>query len=59
MKIFNINTQIVVTEGCMDEFYENDPANVINEMKRIIWNMYDTKNVGMAINRLKVELDEI
>lgn len=59
MKIFNVNAQIIVSEDCMDEFYENDPANVINEIKRNVWNMYDTRNVGMAINRLKVEIDEV
>lgn len=59
MKIFNIKAQIVATEDCMDKFYDNNPENVINEIKRIIWDMYDTGNAGMAINRLKVELDEV
>lgn len=59
MKIFNINAQIVATEDCMDKFYDNNPENVINEIKRIIWKMYDTRNEGMVINRLKVELDEV
>lgn len=59
MKIFNINAQIVATEDCMDKFYNNNPENVINEIKRIIWKMYDTRNEGMVINRLKVELDEV
>ena len=59
MKIFSVNAQIVATEDCMDKFYDNNPENVINEIKRIIWNMYDTRNVGMAINRLKVKLDEV
>lgn len=59
MKIFSVNAQIVATEDCMDKFYDNNPENVINEIKRIIWKMYDTRNEGMVINRLKVELDEI
>lgn len=59
MKIFSINAQIVATEDCMDKFYDNNPENVINEIKRIIWKMYDTRNEGMVINRLKVELDEV
>lgn len=62
MKIFSVNAQIVATEDCMDKFYNNNPENVINvinEIKRIIWKMYDTRNEGMVINRLKVELDEV
>jgi hypothetical protein len=59
MKIFSVNAQIVATEDCMDKFYGNNPENVINEIKRVIWKMYDTRNEGMVINRLKVELDEI
>lgn len=59
MKIFNINAQIVVTEGCITEFYDNDPQKVCDEIRRVIWDMYDTRNEGMVINRLKVELDEI
>ncbi|UEB33945.1 hypothetical protein [Finegoldia magna] len=59
MKIFSVNAQIVATEDCMDKFYDNNPENVINEIKRIIWKMYDTRNEGMVINRLKVELDEV
>ena len=59
MKIFSVNAQIIVTEDCMDKFYDNNPENVINEIKRIIWKMYDTRNEGMVINRLKVELDEV
>lgn len=59
MKIFSANAQIVATEDCMDKFYDNNPENVINEIKRIIWKMYDTRNEGMVINRLKVELDEV
>lgn len=59
MKIFDIKAQIIVTEGCMTEFYDNDPQKVCDEIRRVIWDMYDTKNVGMAINRLKVELDEV
>ena len=59
MKTFSVNAQIVATEDCMDKFYNNNPENVINEIKRIIWKMYDTKNEGMVINRLKVELDEV
>lgn len=59
MKIFSVNAQIVATEDCMDKFYDNNPENVINEIKRIIWKMYDTRNEGMIINRLKVELDEV
>lgn len=59
MKIFSVNAQIVATEDCMDKFYDNNPENVINEIKRIIWKMYDTRNEGMVINRLEVELDEI
>lgn len=58
MKIFSVNAQIVATEDCMDKFYGNNPENVINEIKRVIWKMYDTRNEGMVINRLKVELDE-
>lgn len=59
MKIFNVKAQIIVTEGCVDEFYDNDPQKVCEEIKRVMYKMYDTKNVGMAINRLKVELDEV
>lgn len=59
MKIFSVNAQIVATEDCMDKFYDNNPENVINEIKRIIWKMYDTRNEGLVINRLKVELDEV
>lgn len=59
MKIFSVNAQIVATEDCMDKFYGNNPENVINEIKRVIWKMYDTRNEGMVINRLKVELDEV
>lgn len=59
MKIFSVNAQIIVTEGCMTEFYDNDPKKVCDEIKRVMYKMYDTKNVGMAINRLKVELDEV
>lgn len=59
MKIFSVNAQIVATEDCMDKFYDNNPENVINEIKRIIWKMYDTRNEGMVINKLEVELDEI
>lgn len=59
MKIFSVNAQIVATEDCMDKFYDNNPENVINEIKRIIWKMYDTRNEGMVINRLKVELNEV
>ena len=59
MKIYNVKAQIVATEDCMDKFYDNNPENVINEIKRIIWKMYDTRNEGMVINRLKVELDEV
>ncbi|WP_265334466.1 hypothetical protein [Finegoldia magna] len=43
----------------MTEFYDNDPKKVCDEIKRVMYKMYDTKNVGMAINRLKVELDEV
>lgn len=59
MKIFSVNAQIVATEDCMDKFYDNNPENVINEIKRVIWKMYDTRNEGLVINRLKVELDEV
>lgn len=59
MKIYNVKAQIVATEDCMTEFYDNDPQKVCDEIRRVIWDMYDTKNVGMAINRLTVELDEI
>lgn len=59
MKIFSVNAQIVATEDCMDKFYDNNPENVINEIKRVIWKMYDTRNEGLVINRLEVELDEI
>ncbi len=59
MKIFSVNAQIVATEGCMSEFYDNDPQKVCDEIRRVIWDMYDTGNAGMAINRLKVELDEV
>lgn len=59
MKIFNVKTQIIVTEGCMTEFYDNDPKKVCDEIRRVFWKMYDTKNLGMAINILTVELDEV
>lgn len=59
MKIFSVNAQIVATEDCMDKFYDNDPQKVCDEIRRVIWDMYDTGNAGMAINRLKVELDEV
>lgn len=59
MKIFSVNAQIVATEDCMDKFYDNNPENVINEIKGVIWKMYDTRNEGLVINRLKVELDEV
>lgn len=59
MKIFSVNAQIVATEDCMDKFYDNNPENVINEIKKVIWKMYDTRNEGMVINRLEVELDEV
>lgn len=59
MNIFNVKAQIIVTEGCMTEFYDNDPQKVCDEIRRVMYKMYDTKNVGMAINRLKVELDEV
>ena len=59
MKIFNVKAQIIVTEGCMTEFYDNDPQKVCDEIRRVMYKMYDTKNVGMAINRLKVEKDEV
>lgn len=59
MKTFNIKVKINVSDSCMDEFYDNDPKKVCDEIKRVMYKMYDTKNVGMAINRLKVELDEV
>ena len=59
MKIFSVKTKIVVSDDSMDEFYDNDPQKVCDELRRVIWDMYDTGNAGMAINRLKVELDEV
>lgn len=59
MKTFNIKVKINVTDSCMNVFYDNDPKKVCEEIRRVMYNMYDTKNVGMAINRLKVELDEV
>lgn len=59
MKIYNVKAQIIVTEDCMYEFYDNDPKKVFDEIRRVFWKMYDTKNLGMAINILTVELDEI
>lgn len=59
MNIFNVKAQIIVTEGCMTEFYDNDPQKVCDEIRRVMYKMYDTRNEGMVINRLKVELDEV
>lgn len=55
MKIFNVKAQIIVTEGCMTEFYDNDPQKVCDEIRRVIWNMYDSRSAGMLISSLEVE----
>lgn len=55
MKIFNVKTKIVVSDDCMDEFYDNDPQKVCDEIKRVIWNMYDSRSAGMLISSLEVE----
>lgn len=55
MKIFSVKTKTVVSDDCMDEFYDNDPQKVCDEIKRVIWNMYNSRSAGMLISSLEVE----
>lgn len=55
MKIFSVKTKIVVSDDSMDEFYDNDPQKVCDELRRVIWNMYDSRSAGMLISSLEVE----
>lgn len=55
MKIFNVKTKIVVSDDCMDEFYDNDPKKVCDEVKWNIWNMYNARNAGMTVLWLEAE----
>lgn len=55
MKIFSVKAQIVVSDDSMDEFYDNEPQKVCDEVKRVFRNMYDSRNDGMFVNRLEVE----
>lgn len=55
MKIFSVKTKIVVSDDSMDEFYDNDPQKVCDEIRRVIWNMYDSRSAGMLISSLEVE----
>lgn len=55
MKMFSLKTKIVVSDDSMDEFYDNDPQKVCDEIRRVIWNMYDSRSAGMFISSLEVE----
>lgn len=55
MKMFSVKTKIVVSDDCMDEFYDNDPQKVCDEIRRVIWDMYDSRSAGMLISSLEVE----
>ena len=55
MKMFSVKTKIVVSDDSMDEFYDNDPKKVCDEIRRVIWNMYDSRSAGMLISSLEVE----
>ncbi len=55
MKMFSLKTKIVVSDDSMDEFYDNDPQKVRDEIRRVIWNMYDSRSAGMFISSLEVE----
>lgn len=55
MKMFSVKTKIVVSDDSMDEFYDNDPQKVCDEIRRVIWNMYDSRSAGMFIRSLEVE----
>ena len=55
MKTFNIKVKINVSDSCMDEFYDNDPKKVCDEVKGNIWNMYNARNAGMTVLWLEAE----
>lgn len=55
MKTFNIKVKINVSDSCMDEFYDNDPKKVCDEVKWNIWNMYNARNAGMTVLWLEAE----
>lgn len=55
MKTFNIKVKINVSDSCMNDFYDNDPQKVCDEVKWNIWNMYNARNAGMSVLRLEAE----
>jgi hypothetical protein len=56
MKIYNVKAQIIVTEGCMTEFYDNDPQKVCDEIRRVMYKKYVMKLEELCIKCMTLKM---